>query len=238
MIGWDEILQGGLSPNSVVMSWRGYEGGTEAAKLGHEVVMSPYTNVYLDLMQGDSAIEAPVYATVRLKDSYKFEPVPYGVDPKYIKGGQANIWTEKIYNTRHLQYMIWPRAFAVSEAVWSQKDKKNWNDFIFRVEQHFLRYDQAQKKYSTSMYEPIVKVTKNTKGELVVDLSSEVDGVDFYYSFDSSFPDEFYPKYQSPLTIPKDISLLRIVAYKNRKMVGRMMTIPEMSLRQRAELKN
>src|SRR5213079_801114 len=88
VIGWDEIQEGGLAPNAAVMSWRGIKGGIEAAKQGHEVVMSPTTFVYLDYMQGDEIIEPPVYATLRLKTSYSFEPVPDGVDPKFIKGGQ------------------------------------------------------------------------------------------------------------------------------------------------------
>ncbi len=137
MMGWDEILEGGLAPGAAVMSWRGNKGGKEAAAAGHEVVMSPNNHVYIDLRQGDPAIEPPVYSQVLLKDSYKFEPVPDGVNPKLIKGGQANLWTEQVYNLRHQQYMTWPRAFAVAEAVWSPKDKKDWNNFIGRVEQHF-----------------------------------------------------------------------------------------------------
>lgn len=235
MIGWDEILQGGLAPNAAVMSWRGFEGGTEAAKQGHEVVMSPYMHVYLDLMQGDSAIEAPVYATVRLQDSYAFEPVPAGVDPQYIKGGQANIWTEKIYNTRHLQYMLWPRGFAVAEVLWSPKETRNWDNFISRVEVHFRRFDEARIKYATSMYEPIVTVRRNDNRQLVVVLKTEVSGVTLHYSFDSSYPDEFYPAYTQPLTLPKDISFLRVVGYKNGRKVGRTMSIPVSSLIQRAD---
>ena len=105
LIGWDEILEGGLAPNAAVMSWRGMKGGIEAAKQNHEVVMSPTTFAYLDYMQGDVMTEPPVYATLRLSKSYEFEPVPDGVDPKYIKGGQANLWTEQIYNMRHC--VIW-----------------------------------------------------------------------------------------------------------------------------------
>src|SRR6185312_16333455 len=89
LIGWDEILEGGLAPNAVVMSWRGMKGGIEAAKMGHQVVMSPTTFVYLDYMQGDPIYESKVYATLRLKTTYRFEPVPDGVDPKFILGGQA-----------------------------------------------------------------------------------------------------------------------------------------------------
>jgi hexosaminidase len=194
-------------------------------------------HVYLDLMQGDSAIEAPVYATVRLKDSYAFEPVPEGVDPKYIKGGQANIWTEKIYNPRHLQYMLWPRGFAVSETLWSPREKKNWDDFIRRVETHFERFDQARIKYATAMYEPIVTVQRNAKQQLVATLNTEVNDITLHYSFDSSYPDEFYPSYTDPLTLPKDISFLRVVGYKHGRQVGRIMSIPVSSLIQRADAK-
>ncbi|HYJ38923.1 MAG TPA: beta-N-acetylhexosaminidase, partial [Chitinophagaceae bacterium] len=96
LIGWDEILQGGLAPNAAVMSWRGIKGGIEAAKQGHEVVMSPTDFAYLDYMQSDVITEPRVYATLRLSKAYQFEPVPEGVDPKFIKGGQANLWTEQI----------------------------------------------------------------------------------------------------------------------------------------------
>ncbi|WP_315824509.1 family 20 glycosylhydrolase [Paraflavitalea speifideaquila] len=80
-----------------------------------------------------------------MKSAYQFEPVPEGVNPSLIKGGQANLWTEQVYNMRHLQYMVWPRGFAVAEAVWSPKAKKDWNNFVGRVEQHFERYEVAEK---------------------------------------------------------------------------------------------
>ncbi|MGN6401190.1 MAG: beta-N-acetylhexosaminidase, partial [Flavisolibacter sp.] len=126
-MGWDEILEGGLAPSAAVMSWRGMKGGIEAAKMGHEVVMSPTTYAYIDYMQADPIIEPRVYATLRLNKAYEFEPLPQGVDPKYIKGGQANLWTEQIYNMRTVQYMTWPRGLAIAESLWSPKEKKNWN---------------------------------------------------------------------------------------------------------------
>ncbi|MGZ5247099.1 MAG: beta-N-acetylhexosaminidase, partial [Flavitalea sp.] len=120
-MGWDEILEGEMAKNAAVMSWRGMKGGIDAAKMGHEVVMSPTTFAYIDYMQGDAAIESRVYASLRLNKSYEFDPLPPGVDPKFIKGGQANLWTEQIYNYRYLQYMVWPRGFAIAESVWSPK---------------------------------------------------------------------------------------------------------------------
>lgn len=236
LIGWDEILEGGLAPNAAVMSWRGVKGGQEAAKMQHEVVMSPNSNVYIDLMQGDAAIEPPVYKTVRLRNSYDFEPVPEGVDAKYIKGGQANLWTEQIYNMRHAEYMTWPRAFAVAECVWSPKEKKNWNDFIRRVEDHFKRFDVAEIKYAPSMYDPIIDAGKEGE-QLKLNLSTEIEGLDIYYSFDNSFPDRFYPKYTQPVLIPKDVANVRVITYRGKEPIGRMITIPIAELKKRADRK-
>lgn len=235
MMGWDEILEGGIAPGAAVMSWRGMKGGTEAAKAGHEVVMSPNQNVYLDLMQGDSAIESRVYSTVKLKSAYSFEPVPEGVNTALIKGGQANLWTEQITNMRKLQYMLWPRAFAVSESVWSPKEKKDWNNFIGRVEQHFQRYDIAEKKYAPSMYEPAFKTARDEAGRLKVELVTEIDGLDIYYSFDNSFPDRYYPKYIGALTVPKDAANLRVITYKGKEAKGRMITITVAELNKRVK---
>lgn len=237
MIGWDEILQGGLAPNAAVMSWRGIEGGIAAAKQKHEVIMSPTTHVYLDYMQGDPSIEPPVYASLRLKKAYEFEPVPQGVDPQYIKGGQGNLWTEQVYNMRHLQYMIWPRAFAVSESVWSPKEKKNWDNFASRVETQFARFDVSEKKYSPAIYDPIVTAKKDTQNLPVISMATEIKGLDIYYSFDNSFPDKFYPKYTEPVTMPKDAVLMRIITYREGKPIGRMLSIPVAELKKRAGIK-
>lgn len=237
LIGWDEILQGGLAPNAAVMSWRGIAGGIAAAKQNHEVVMSPSTHVYLDYMQGDPALEPPVYASLRLKKTYDFEPLPEGVDPKYIKGGQGNLWTEQVYNMRHVQYMIWPRAFAVSEAVWTPKAKRNWDNFAGRVESQFARFDITDKKYSPAIYDPIVTAKKNDQNLPVITMDTEIKGLDIYYSFDNSFPDKFYPKYTEPVTMPKDAVLMRVITYRDGKPVGRMLSIPVADLKKRAGIK-
>lgn len=237
LIGWDEILEGGLAPNAAVMSWRGMKGGIEAAKMGHEVVMSPTTYAYIDYMQGDPIIEPHVYATLRLSKAYQFEPLPEGVDPKYIKGGQANLWTEQIYNMRYAEYMTWPRGMAISEALWSPKDKRNWNDFFGRVEQQFKRLDVAQIKYAPSAYDPIFNVSRTNDKKLKIELSTEVNGLDIHYSFDNSFPDNFYPKYTEPLTPPVDAVMLKVITYKGDKKVGRMIYMPIEELNKRADKK-
>lgn len=238
MIGWDEILEGGLAPNASVMSWRGVKGGIEAAKMNHQVVMSPTTFAYLDYAQGERLAEPPIYASLRLNQTYKFDPLPEEVDPKYILGGQANLWTEQIPNYRTVQYMIWPRGLAIAESVWSPKEKKNWNNFVQRVEDHFSRMDAQQMKYSKAMYDPIVTTTLEGNDILKVQMENEVPGLDIYYSFDETNPDEFYPKYTKELTIPKDAATLKIVTYRNGKFIGRQLSLPVEELKKRAKKKN
>jgi len=237
MIGWDEILDGGLAPNATVMSWRGIKGGIEATKLGHEVVMSPTTFAYLDYMQTDASLEPPVYDMLRLKKAYEFNPVPDGVNEQLIKGGQANLWTEQVYNMRHLQYMIWPRAFATAESVWSPASKKNWKDFTGRVEKHFERYNVAGIKYAPSMFDPLIKVSKDSSGLIGLDFDNEIDGLDVYYSFDNSYPDNFYPRYTKGLSVsvPKDAVLLRAITYRNGKPIGRMISVTKDDLLKRVK---
>ncbi len=234
MIGWDEILEGGLAPNAVVMSWRGIKGGIAAAKLGHQVVMSPTTYVYLDYMQGHAISEPRVYSTLRLNKTYEFEPVPEGVEAKYIMGGQANLWTEQVTNTRHMQYMVWPRSLAVSESLWSPKEKKNWNWFANKVENNFGRMDLQDVKYARTMFDPIFSVGKDANDSLVITLSTEIEGLDIYYSFDNSHPDNFYPVYKEALTVPKDAVMLKVITYRGRQVMGKQIDMPIDELRKRA----
>jgi hexosaminidase len=236
MIGWDEILEGGLAANATVMSWRGIEGGIEATKLGHSVIMTPNANVYVDLYQGDPIVEPPTYSMVRLNQSYKFEPVPDGVDPKLILGGQANLWSERVRSMRSVQYMVYPRSFAVSETLWSPKQNKNWGSFVKKVESHFGRFDAAEMKYSTAMYDCIFKPTKDSDGKLKIELSTEIDGLDIYFTFDETNPDNYYPKYQSPLSVPKDAVTLKVVTYRGSKQIGKQINMPISELKKRAKI--
>ena len=238
MIGWDEILHGGLAPGAAVMSWQGMKGGIEAAQQKHEVVMTPTTFAYIDYMQGDAATEPHVYATLRLKKSYEFEPVPTDVSAEYIKGGQGNLWTEQIYNYRYLQYMVWPRAFSLAETFWSAAEKKNWNRFAQKTEAHMERYDIAEKKYATSMFDPIITTTKATDGRLQVQFETEINDLQLYYSFDNTFPDNFYPAYKGgALYPPSECFMMRVVAYRGKQKMGNMITITREELEKRANKK-
>lgn len=232
MMGWDEILEGGITPTTGLMSWRGINYGIEASKSGHYVVMSPTNYVYIDYMQGDLSTEPRVYSTLRLNQAYKFDPVPEGADARYILGGQANLWTEQIYNIRQVEYMTWPRAFAVAESVWSPKEKKEWDRFVSKTEDHFVRFDYAKTKYSPAIYDPVVSVKRDGENYYVT-LTPEIKGLDIYTSFDSSTPDNFYPKYKEAQLIPKDAVVMRIITYRGNKPMGRLMTIPVEDLKKR-----
>ena len=234
MMGWDEILEGGgLPKNTAVMSWRGIKGGVEAAKNGHEVVMTPNSNVYVDLMQGDAIIEPPVYETVRLKDSYQFNPVPEGVDARLVKGGQVNLWSEQLFTYRHLQYMLYPRAWAIAEDLWSPNENKNWSNFVSRVEKHFERFDMAENKYARSMYDPIFNFGKNEDGQIWINMTTEISNLKLHYSFDNSFPDQFYPIAEGKIMVPKDAIEMKVISYRAGKPVGRMIQFPVVAMKKR-----
>lgn len=233
-MAWDEVLEGGVSPTAAVMSWRNMQHGLDAAKAGHEVVMTPTQYAYIDYMQADAITEPKVYASLRLSKSYEFDPVPEGANEKFIKGGQANLWTEQVYNIRQAEYMTWPRGFAIAESVWSPKEKKNWTTFFAKTEAHFKRLDIAETKYAPSVYDPIFAVKRSADRNLSVTLSTEVEGLDIYYSFDNSFPDRFYPKYTTPLIPPIDAKVLKVITYKGKNPVGRMMNMPIEELEKRA----
>ena len=234
MMGWDEILEGGITPTTGLMSWRGISYGIEASKSGHPVVMSPSNFVYIDLMQGDVSTEPRVYNSLRLNQTYKFNPIPEGADGRYILGGQGNLWTEQIYNMRQAEYMTWPRGLAIAESLWSPEGKKDYNNFIRKTENHFIRFDFAETKYSRAMYDPIIRVKKEGENYLV-ELTPEIEGLDIYTSFDNSEPDRFYPNYSSPQIIPKDAGQMKITTYKGTKRVGRMITLQVEDLKRRVK---
>lgn len=234
LIGWDEILEGGISPTAAVMSWRGVKGGIEAAKTGHDVVMTPTTFAYLDYNQGENTVDPPIYAGLRVSKSYSFEPVPDGVDAKYILGGQGNLWSEQLPTFRYAQYMTYPRAWALSEVYWSPKAAKNWDDFAKRMETHFDRADIAEINYSKAVYDAIVKTSLKT-GKLTLTLESEIKGMDIYYTTDDAMPDNFCAKYAQPVALPDGPITLRVQNYRNGQPIGHLITLKRAELEKRAE---
>jgi hexosaminidase len=232
LLGWDEILEGGISPGATVMSWRGIKGGIEAAQMGHDVVMTPTTFAYIDYTQGDPVVDPPIYARLRAKKSYSFEPVPDGVDAKYILGGQGNLWTEQIPTLRYAQYMTWPRGWALAEVFWSPKTAKNWEDFTKRMETHFNRSEVATVNYSRAVYDAMVK-TSWKDGKLMLEMESEIPGLDIYYTIDDTMPDSYSAKYSRPVELPSGPITLRVVTYRDGKPIGHLITLKRKDLESR-----
>ena len=152
LIGWDEILEGGLAPNAIVHSWRGMEGGIKAANTGHEVIMSPTSHTYFDYYQSKDKNNEPlaIGGYLPIEKVYEFEPIPEKINDNkkhLILGGQANLWTEYITTTDQIEYMLLPRICALSEAIWSLPNKKNYTHFIKRLDHHLKRLKKKKINY-------------------------------------------------------------------------------------------
>ncbi len=199
MIGWDEILEGGLAPNATVMSWRGMRGGIEAAKSKHDVIMTPTDFVYFDYGQGDPAHEPlNIGSYVPLEKVYSFEPVPPELtfeEAKYVIGGQANIWTEYMKTASHVEYMAFPRMLALSEVLWSKKEDRDFADFQRRLNAILPRLDKQGVNYRIP--EPVgLTNAVIPKGQAISigGIRSEIPGAKVHFTVDGSTPTE-----QSPL---------------------------------------
>jgi hexosaminidase len=159
IIGWDEILEGGLAPEATVMSWRGIKGGIEAARMGHDVIMTPSTHLYLDYYQSEPEGEPlGIGGYLPLEWVYSYEPLPDELKPeeqKYVLGLQGNIWTEYISTPEHLEYMAFPRAFAIAETGWTPAMKKDFEDFLARFTAQKERYDLMNVNYFRGEYRNI-----------------------------------------------------------------------------------
>lgn len=224
MIGWDEILEGGIAEGAAVMSWRGLKGGIEAASHGHKVVMSPTTYAYLDYSQGDHSVEFPIYADLSLKKSYDFEPVPAGVDPSMILGAQGNLWTEQIPNLSHAFYMTYPRAFSIAETAWSNPDLKNWSHFVNKVEHHIDLFEKDEKQISKAFRDPYVTF-KKMNNKIYCEMTCEVEETTIYYTFDQTFPDKKSAVFTIPFEVPEGEIMIKAITYKDGKPYGRLINL-------------
>lgn len=222
MIGWDEILEGGLAPEATVMSWRGESGGIAAAKMNHNVIMTPGNPVYFDQYQaGPEGELLAIGGFNTLKRVYDYEPVPEELTPaeaRYVLGAQANVWTEYITTVAYLEYMVLPRMLALAEVVWTPKEKKNWIDFNQRLPYHFKAFGQKGLNYSLGNFTVDIKpVSQN--GNLSVALSTEAVNGDIYYTLDGAAPTTQSIKYESPVRIDSTVTL-KAVTVVNGKVMG------------------
>src|SRR5690606_15433129 len=152
LIGWDEILEGGLAPNATVMSWQGLDGGIAAAKSGQDVIMTPFESLYFWTYQGNPETEPFAFGGyITLEKVYQFEPIPdvlTSEQGKYIIGAQGCAWTEYMENPAKVEYMVFPRMSALAEVVWSPKEAKDWNHFALRMPKQFKRYEMRGINYA------------------------------------------------------------------------------------------
>lgn len=227
LIGWDEILEGGLAQDAAVMSWRGTEGGKTAAKQKHHVVMTPTSHCYFDYYQGDPSNEPlAIGGYVPLEKVYSFEPIPDSltdVEKKYILGAQANLWTEYIGNEQHVEYMIFPRICALSEVVWSPVEKRNYENFRQRLLTHFDHFDERKINYAKSILEIKKTIICDTnKHQIYLQLSQAFSMGDIMYSVSNNltYKSEI-KKYSSPILVNENCEIFAQVIDKNGKIRGK-----------------
>lgn len=217
LIGWDEILEGGLAPGATVMSWRGTAGGIEAAKSGHNVVMTPGTHLYFDFYQDTPETEpTAIGGFTTLKRVYGFNPVPEELtaeEAKFVLGAQANLWCEYILTPEHVEYMVVPRVAALSEILWTPKESRNFTDFSRRLfTSQTPRYDAMNINYhkGPSSVSYIPKFDKSTS-QFTVELLSEIYGTDIRYTTDGTEPTISSTLYSEPLVINEPTMLKAII---------------------------
>jgi hexosaminidase len=221
LIGWDEILDGGVPADATVMSWRGTDGAIKAAKLGHDVVMSPSPDLYLDSVQSDLVDEAAGRNPVRdLASIYAFRPIPAALNASqaaHVLGAQANVWTEHIPTMQHVEHAVFPRIDALSEVVWSPASVLGWKDFLSRLPAQFERYGVQQVGYADTAFEPSIRVNANAalkNGHADVTLSNQAGYGAIHYTLDGSTPDLHSPLYSVPfnVSLPTTVRAITLAA--------------------------
>lgn len=222
LIGWDEILEGGLAPEATVMSWRGEAGGVEAAKMKHNVVMTPGTPCYFDHYQaGPEGEPAAIGGFNTLKIVYDYEPIPSELsasEANYVLGAQANVWTEYISTTGHLEYMVLPRMLALAEVVWTPAENKDWTDFRVRLQNQFRAFEQKGLNFCPGNFTVSIKPAL-IDGKLMANLSTEILKGEVYYTLDGSTPSTEAKKYTAPIEITSSVEL-KASTLVNGKIAG------------------
>ena len=222
LIGWDEILEGGLAPEAAVMSWRGESGGIAAAKMKHEVVMTPGSPCYFDHYQaGPEGEPLAIGGFNTLKKVYAYEPIPAELsadEGKYVLGAQANVWTEFITDNESLEYMILPRMPALAEVLWTPKNKKDFTDFNKRLQYHFKAYGQKGLHYCKGNFTVEIR-PESVNGKLQVALLSDALNSDIYYTTNGNNPTVLDKKYNQPVLIDSSV-ILKAVSVVNGNIMG------------------
>ncbi len=221
IIGWDEILEGGLAPNATVMSWRGIKGAVEAAKQHHNVVMTPTSHCYFDYYQSENDNEPlAIGGYLPLKKVYSFNPIPDELtknQSKYVLGAQGNIWTEYMKTEDQVEYMAFPRMLAMSEVVWTNPENKNYDNFVNKVEHFNKRLEVLDINYANHLYE-VNGQLKNDDEQLTYELKTLTQGKTIRFTLDGSEPDENSEKYVAPIRISKSNTIKGAVFNEDKKL--------------------
>jgi hexosaminidase len=222
LVGWDEILEGGLAPNATVMSWRGTQGSIEAAKLNHDVIMTPTDFCYFDYYQTNPDHE-PIAAGgyLPLEKVYNYEPVPSDLteaQAKRILGAQGNVWSEYLQLPEDVEYMAFPRATALAEVLWAQPGTRNFEDFLVRLKSHQKRLDALKVNYAKVLTDVQVKSTFNAQRQLEVRLDATDSDTKIFYTLDGKEPTSSKAnEYVKPILIAKSATLKTISMPNGRK---------------------
>jgi hexosaminidase len=224
IIGWDEILDGGLAPNATVMSWRGYRGGVAAAKADHDVIMTPTSFCYFDQFQSDPVNEpTTIGGFIPLKRVYFFEPVPAELDSiqaKHILGAQANLWSEYLVNTERVEYMAFPRVSAMSEVLWTENVNRNWDRFRANMLVEFKRYAALNIHPSKSYFDVQFHSSASADQKVIVTLEADNPNAEIRYTLDGSAPTAKSNVYTEPLKLSESATV-KAVAIENGKVEGK-----------------
>jgi hexosaminidase len=216
LIGWDEILEGGLAPEATVMSWRGTSGGIAAAREGHDVIMSPNSPLYFDHYQGDARFEPLAIGGFNpLEQVYSYEPVPDSLtadQARHILGAQANMWTEYLKTPEAVEYMIWPRALALAELTWSSKEARDWNSFVARLPNALRALDKAGVSYRIPPVDGLEGDRLTLAGSIEVRLSTTAPDAEIRYTIDGTDPMASSPRYERPFRLSVSPQGTRVTA--------------------------
>ena len=225
LIGWDEILEGGLAPEATVMSWRGEDGGIKSARMGHDVVMTPGNYMYLDFYQADPKTQPyAIGGYTPIKKVYSYDPVPADSltveECRHILGVQANTWTEYIQTPEHLEYMMFPRALAVAEIGWTSQELRTWEDFKPRMNAHISKLQGMGIRTFTLSDELEVTMQVDTAGrEIEVILDAEKYPAEIRYTTDASVPVASSALYAGPITV-QDSAHIKAAIFRDGVLQG------------------
>ncbi|QKZ12773.1 glycoside hydrolase family 20 protein [Spirosoma sp. KUDC1026] len=225
VIGWDEILEGGLSPNATVMSWRGTKGGMEAARQHHDVIMTPGQFCYLDHYQGDPGQEPLAFGgSLPLSMVYSYNPTPVDMpadEARHILGTQGNVWTEYLASPNEVEYAVWPRAAALAEVAWTAPSLKNYDEFKKRLLAHFDRLSALRVNFARTILDVTPSAKPTADGNVLVTLTADSLAPVIRYTTDGSVPSSESARYEKPFPLNQSTTV-RAATFRDKTPLSQL----------------